>query len=109
MGTRTLLSKRRSAAISSSQGIFVVANTETDSGIRLISSIYLKNSVLILLSVSDSLPVRLRPKLSISSIRIIEGACSLASSNSKINFYSLSPIYFEVMSVTDTQKQVAFE
>lgn len=87
--------------------MFVVAKTETLSGIVLILSIYLRNSVLILLSVSLSFPVRVLPNESISSIIIIEGAASLASSKSMLNSFSDSPMNFEVMSAKLTQKHVA--
>jgi hypothetical protein len=107
IGTRIFLSNLRRAAISSSQGIFVVANTDTYSLMFLILSIYLRNSVLILLSVSLSLPVLFLPKESISSINIIEGLCSLASSKSIASNFSLSPINLDVISAKETQKQVA--
>lgn len=93
--------------MSSSHGMLVVAKTDTRSLILEIWSIYRKNSVLILRSVSLSLPVRLLPSESISSISMIEGAYSRASSNSIMSRCSLSPMYLEVMSDTETQKQVA--
>lgn len=79
MGTRIFRSKRLKAAISSSHGILVVANTETYSSIDLILSIYFKNSVLILRSVSLSLPVLVLPNESISSMIMIDGASSRAN------------------------------
>jgi len=107
MGTNIFLSNLLSAAMSSSHGMLVVANTETYSLMFLMLSIYLRNSVLILLSVSLSLPVRFLPKESISSIRMIEGLCSRANSNNIERSFSLSPMNFEVISAKETQKQVA--
>lgn len=95
--------------MSNSQGILVVAKTLTLSLILLIWSIYLRNSVFMRRSVSLSFPVRRLPRLSISSIRMIEGACSIANSKIIISRCSLSPMYFEVMSLTLTQKHVALE
>ena len=82
IGTKIFLSNLLKAAMSNSHGILVVANTDTFSGMVRILSIYLRNYVLILLSVSDSLPVLVLPKESISSMSIIDGASSLASSKS---------------------------
>lgn len=89
--------------------MFVVANTDTLQLLLWILSIYLRNSHFTLLSVSDS-PVDLfLPSESISSIKIIEGYSSRASSNRVINNFSLSPINLEVMSDTLTQKHLASE
>ena len=107
MGTRILRSNLLRAAMSSSQGMFVVAKTDTRSSMCLMLSICFRNSVFIRRSVSLSLPVLFLPRESISSIKIIEGECSLASSKRRARSFSLSPINLEVISAKDTQKQVA--
>ena len=107
IGTNTFLSNLLRAATSISQGMFVVANTLTLSLIRLILSIYFRNSVLILLSLSLSFPVLVLPSESISSIMMIDGASSLANSKSIFSSFSLSPMNLDVISARETQKQVA--
>ena len=109
IGTRILRSNRLNAAMSSSHGMLVVAKTLTFSLILRIWSIYLRNSVFILRSVSLSLLVLLLPNESISSIKMIDGAHSIASSKRSMSLVSLSPMYFEVRSLTLIQKQVASE
>ena len=108
-GANTLRSKRLNAAISNSHGIFVVAKTDTFYSMYFIPSIYLKNSVLILRSVSFSAPDRRLPKESISSMMMMEGECSMASSKSILSNFSDSPVNLEVMWAMETQKQVALQ
>ena len=109
IATNIFLSNLLKAAISNSHGMLVVAKTDTLSSIFLIISIYLRNSVLIRLSVSLSLPVLFRPKESISSMRRMEGLSSRAISKSICKSFSLSPINFDVMSARETQIHFAFE
>lgn len=107
IGTKIFLWNRLKAAMSNSQGILVVANTDTCFLPLCKLSIYLRNSVLMRRSVSLSDPDLFLPSESISSIRIMEGPFSSAISKSIRSSFSLSPINLEVMSARLTQKQVA--
>lgn len=93
-------------AASRTQGIFVAPSTKIPSVSWPTPCIWTRNSVFILLADSDSLSDREEQRESISSMKIILGLCSLASSKRFFTSFSDSPSHFETRSEEETEKKV---
>lgn len=73
---------------------------------RVSPCICTKNSVLILLALSDSLSDLDEQSESTSSMKIMLGLCALANSNRFLTSFSDSPSHFDTKSDDDTEKNV---
>mmetsp|Transcript_58469 Transcript_58469/g.117394 ORF Transcript_58469/g.117394 Transcript_58469/m.117394 type:complete len:491 (-) Transcript_58469:407-1879(-) len=108
--TKTRFSRRRSRAMSSSQGMLDAASTNTSASLLAKPSIWIRSSVFMRRLPSCSLPPSNPPRCpmmaSISSRKMVEGAWYLASSNSTRTNFSESPRYLLTMLDAEMLKNV---
>mmetsp|Transcript_38288 Transcript_38288/g.59756 ORF Transcript_38288/g.59756 Transcript_38288/m.59756 type:complete len:215 (+) Transcript_38288:216-860(+) len=106
-GIYILFWQRRRTALSMAHGKLVATNTSRPSIVLPKPSICTSSSVLILRELSDSLSLLAVAIESISSMKMIEGLCSLADSNRIFTSFSDSPSHLEVRSAELTERKVA--